>query len=167
MFKDFDKRVDCAVGLRISEAERFILQRGQYSEGCEPSINQTSSFVNMTPMFINIEVKQFNSAKDPMIPLATWIAAEFKKRVMEEYSLDMPVLAITVLGDLWELYIAYAVPTELSQGFRCEFMGPFEMGATTDLVGIFKILNFLWRLTSWGLEEYRTWFEEEILAKYR
>lgn len=102
-----------------------------------------------------------------MIPLAAWIAAEFKKRLTEGYSLDMPVLAITVDGDLWQLYIASATPTESSERFRCHFIGPFEMGATTDLIGIFKILNCLWSFTSWGLKEYRSWFEEEILAKYR
>jgi len=47
------------------------------------SINQTSSWVNYVPMFVNIEGKRKNVPEDPMIQLGAWVAAEFKKRKLE------------------------------------------------------------------------------------
>jgi len=54
-------------------------------------------------LFVNIEVERRHVDKDPMIQLAAWIAAEFKKRKIESYSLEMPVFAVEVVRDNWEL----------------------------------------------------------------
>ena len=89
LYKELNKRIDCAIGLRLSPAERRILGRGRFKSVSMPSINQTSAFVNMTPMFVNIEVKRAHSGQDPLIQLGVWIVAEFKKRQIEGYSLDM------------------------------------------------------------------------------
>ncbi|KAL9632467.1 MAG: hypothetical protein Q9164_005303 [Protoblastenia rupestris] len=80
-FSDLAKKIDMAMGLHPSSAECRQLRRAKFNyKNSVPSINQTSSFVNMTPMFLNIEVKMPNTDKDPLIQLASWIVAEFEKR---------------------------------------------------------------------------------------
>jgi hypothetical protein len=168
LFKDLNKRIDCAIGLRLPTVERKVLERGRYQAFSQPSINQTSTFVNMVPMFLNIEVKRSHSNHDPLIQLAIWVAAEFVKRTIENYSLDMPVLAIAVVEDRWDLYMVYADVKSVGQNrYGCNFVGPFEMGSTMSVEGVFKILGILCSLASWGLADYRLWFEREILGKYK
>lgn len=167
LFKDLDKRIDYALGLRLSVQERDLLERGQYAEYHPTSINQTSNFANLTPLFVNIEVKRRHADRDPMIQLAAWIAAEFNKRKVEGYSLEMPVFAIAIDGDLWELYIAYAESPLAGNDYRLNFLGPIDMGHTKSYQGIFQILDVLCCLARWGLGEYRRWVEREILNKYK
>ena len=45
-------------------------------------------------MFANIEVKNSNTDRDPLIQLGAWVTAEFNKPRMEGFNLNMPVLAI-------------------------------------------------------------------------
>ena len=136
-------------------------------EGAIDSINQTSSFVNFTPIFLNIEVKRKNSNKDPLIQLAAWISAEFEKRRIEHYSLDMPVLAIEIEGDQWGLYIVYAVEGAVEgDSYGLKFIGPKMLGDTSSLQGCFKLLDGLCRCADWGVGKYQAWFREDILVKY-
>lgn len=58
-------------------------------------------------MFLNLEVKRHDPKDDPKVQLAVWITAEFKKRAEEQYDRNMPVLAVAVYGDDWQLWIAY------------------------------------------------------------
>jgi hypothetical protein len=162
-----DKRIDYAVGLRLSAQERDLLERGQFAENYPTSLNQTSNFANLTPLFVNIEVKRRHVEKDPMIQLAAWIAAEFNKRKVEGYSIEMPVFAIAIDGDLWELHIAYSESPLAADDYRLNFLGPFDMGHTKSYQGMFQILSVLCSLARWGLGEYRKWVEREILKKYR
>ena len=167
LFKDLDKRVDYAIGLRLSAPERELLERGQFAENYPTSINQTSNFANLTPIFINIEVKRRHVDRDPMIQLAAWVAAEFTKRKVEEYSLDMPVFAVAIDGDLWELYVAYSESPSAPDDYRLNFLGPFDMGHTKTYLGMLQIVLVLCCLVRFGLGEYREWVEREILNKYR
>jgi hypothetical protein len=168
LFRDLDKRIDYAIGLRLSPQERDLLQRGQFAADGQPSINQTSSFANFTPLFVNIEVKRRHVDKDPMIQLAAWVAAEFRKRQIESYGLEMPVFAVAIDGDLWELYVAYAEdPGAEGKDLRLNFLGPFDMGNTKGWQGLFQILNLLCCLARWGDGEFRAWVQRELLDKYR
>lgn len=58
-------------------------------------------------MFLNVEIKKQHVVTNPLIQLTVWIAAEFKKRMVEGYSRSMPMIAVTVEGHNWQLYIAY------------------------------------------------------------
>ena len=165
LFKDLDKGIDAAIGLNLPTIKRNILETGVSSEGV-PSINQTASFANFVPMFANVEVTTPNTDRDPLIQLGTWIAAEFKKRKNEGYSLDAPVLAIVIEGDAWDLYMVSALEDADSSTFECRFHGPIEMGSTRSLLGVYQILDKLCRCADWGIGEYQTWFNEQVLAKY-
>ena len=46
-------------------------------------------------------------------------------------------------------------------------MGPFTMGTTSDLNGIYQICYRLHILIQWGTHEYRTWFTENVLQRLR
>lgn len=167
-FKDLDKRIDCAFGLDLPTDQTLTLQRGVYAmKGAMDSINQTSSFVNFTPMFANFEVKRKNTNIDPLIQLAAWISAEFEKRKVEDYSLDMPVLVIEIEGDEWGLHIVY-VDREMvkDKGYGLRFVGPMSLGDTKSLEGGFKLLDGLCRCADWGVGSYKDWFEKQILQKY-
>lgn len=117
-------------------------------------------------MFAHFEVKRPNTARDPLIQLGTWAAAEFKKRGQEGYSLDMPVLAIVIEGDSWNSHLVFASEDVENSAFDCRFAGPNAMGSTDDLLGIYKILANLCVYADWGVGKYQTWFNEQILSKY-
>jgi hypothetical protein len=164
VWRVLNKKIDLAMGLDLPTDQKAALQHGEFlCNTRNKSINQTSNWVNFVPMFLNIEVKKKYS-EDPMIQLATWIAAEFAKRQQEGYSLDMPVFAIEIEGDAWNLWIGYWAG---SFPHTLVFMGPESMGDTKSLKGAFKIFYVLQGLAAWGTSSYRAWFEREVLAKYQ
>ena len=126
----------------------------------------------MNPLFahIGIELPYTNRAPGPQ--LGTWAAAEFSKRELEGYSLDMPIASISIIGNRWELWVAYpegfgeGVPEDVDYG-ACVLMGPEPMGDTFGIRGVFEILHYLCKFADWGVSEYRAWFEKEILRRYK
>ena len=78
----------------------------------------------------------------------------------------MPVLAIEIEGDSWNLHMAFAPEDAESGSYECKFVGPIEMGSTKSLLGVYQILDRLCRCADWGIGEYQTWFNEQVLAKY-
>lgn len=63
-------------------------------------------------MFVNIKVKRRYVVKDRAIQLGSWIAAEFRKRLIEGWtdiekngSLGSPVFAIEIETDAWLVYV--------------------------------------------------------------
>ena len=170
LYRDLNKKIDAAMSLHLRPSEKTILHRGRYNttsppHNQRPSINQTSFFTNFSPMFMHIEVKRPNTDKDPLIQLGAWTTAEFTKRSLEGYSLDMPVCAIEVYGDDWNVYLVYArMDNPGAEGsFTTQFVGPIKMGDTTSLKSCFTLLTFLAGIAEWGLGTYRPWFEREIL----
>ena len=135
-----------------------------------PSINPINGeFGALNPFFAHIEIKLPHTDRAPGPQLGTWAAAEFSKRELEGYSLDMPIASISIIGDKWELRVAY--PEGFGEGVDadygpCVLMGPVPIGDTLGMRGVFEILQFLCQCADWGLNEYRAWFEKEILRKY-
>lgn len=173
-FKDLAKRIDAALGLCLDEDETEQLERGRYN-GLGSSINQTQSFVNLVPLFLNIEVKRRHQDVDPLIQLGAWISAEFEKRRVEQYPLDMPTLALEVDGDSWELHIVNAVqfkvPSLVNKSqiddYKLQFLGSIDVGTTKDLAGAFKILDTLRRCIEWGNGPFRDWVGQNIISQYK
>ena len=46
-------------------------------------------------------------------------------------------------------------------------MGPEDLGSTVTLTGIWEIVFRLHVLITWGMTEYKAWFEKYILAWYK
>ncbi|KAL9014008.1 MAG: hypothetical protein Q9173_001333 [Seirophora scorigena] len=158
LFKALNKKIDLAIGLDLLQSQQEELEERQYSlQPNYPSINQVQSYFHLTPMFVNIEVKKKHQARDPLIQLGAWVAAEFNKRRAEEWPMDMPVVAIAIDQDEWTMYIVHHVPKDDGR-FNLRFLGPKPVGTTSEIEGIFRILYILCTLAKWGEEVYRGWF---------
>ncbi|KAL9039959.1 MAG: hypothetical protein Q9180_002211 [Flavoplaca navasiana] len=158
LFKALNKKIDVAIGLDLFQFQQEKLQeRKYYLQPAYPSINQVQSYFHLTPMFANIEVKKKYQNRDPLIQLGAWVAAEFNKRQAEGWPMEMPVIAITIDQDDWQLYIVHHVPKD-DGNFKLRFVGPRSIGNTSDYEGIFRILYVLCSLGKWGEEVYRPWF---------
>ena len=84
----------------------------------------------------------------------------------------MPIASISIIGDQWELYVAYPegfgedVPED-QEYEPCVLMGPVDIGNTMGTPGIFSILQLPCQCADWGLKEYREWFDAESLTKFQ
>lgn len=156
---DLNKKIDYAVGLDLS------LESVRTLNDVQKSINQTASFMNHTPMFLNVEVNRYASARNPRVQLAACIAAEFNKRVSESWSLNMPVLAAEIEQDSWLLHIvAVEVRKKCPAGFILHFFGPIRMGDTFNESNTRNLFSNLCSIALWGQEHFRPWVEKEILG---
>ena len=83
--------------------------------------------------------------------------------------MKMPVLAIAIDGDLWELYIVFArcSKPQAEKDYQLNFMGPYNMGSTYSHEDALRILAVLSSLAHWGLTVCRQWFEADIRAKQK
>jgi hypothetical protein len=188
LYRDLDKRIDYVVGLDLNRTALKTLRRTKYCTTA-PSINQTASFANETPIFLNLEVKRRHVARDPTVQLAAWIAAEFTKRRYEEWDLGFPVFAVEIDGDNWLLRVAAARvvpctsaaaesprneeddaqemgpegPSPLPEDeYELFFFGPLALGNTLTLEGSKMLLANLIDITRWGQSEFRTWWEANV-----
>ena len=166
-----NKRIDAALGLSLKPNERDFLTNVEYKDSA-PSINPiVGEFGHLNPFFAHFEVKLPHTDRAPGPQLGTWAAAEFSKREFEGYSLDMPIACISIIGDEWQLWVAYPegfgedVPEDVGYG-PCVLMGPESIGNTRRIQGVFEIIHYLCKCADWGLKEYREWFDREILTKY-
>jgi hypothetical protein len=157
------------------------------------SINQTSTFCNFTPIFLNVEVKRRHVGKDPAIRLGAWIASEFRKRIIEgrthtkaedaqeSLSLGSPVFAIEIEADAWLLYVVaaqlkppktYSVSEAASkrdengpeQAFEMLFFGPMRLGDTCSMEDTKRLVENLYDIYLWGQTEFGSWWEQTVLA---
>ncbi len=169
--KSLNKRIDAALGLSLTLIEEDFLIKAQYKDAV-PLINPIlSEFGPLNPFFVHFKVRLQDNDRLPGPQLGIWAAAEFSKRELEGYSLDMPIASISIVRDVWELWVAYPEGfgedvAEDDEYGPCVLMGPVSIGNTTGIRGVFEILHYLCKCADWGLKEYREWFEREILRKY-
>lgn len=101
-----ERKIDYIMGLDLDYKTRARLQQGVFRG--EASINQMMTpYSCFTPTFLNVEIKKQLSPVDPLVQLGVWISAEYRKRADKGYDRSMPVLAISVTGVEWVLYMAY------------------------------------------------------------
>lgn len=168
-----NKKVDYALALVLTDEEERILTSavGKYRVPGGTSINQTRDWTSVKPMFESTEVKV--DARDPLIQIAVWICAEFEKRRLEGYTLDLPIPAIAIEGDRWKFWIAYSVKLAKKdhqpggKPYRVQFLGPVAIGSTENAMGVFKIFHVLKAIVSWGLEVYEPQFMKHVFARYK
>ncbi|OXV06132.1 hypothetical protein Egran_06100, partial [Elaphomyces granulatus] len=111
----------------------------------ECSLNQTTDdFHRRSLIAVNIEVKREHGI-DPLVQLGIWSAAGFKKRKLngdDDEAFPMP--GLTVVGHVWELYIAF-----MNEKEQVALLGPFHIGCTDTYFGIFQIIASLTALAEW------------------
>ncbi|KAL9593981.1 MAG: hypothetical protein Q9219_007277 [cf. Caloplaca sp. 3 TL-2023] len=172
-FKPANKKIDQAFALDITKEEKHTLNArvDKYQVSCGASINQTHGWTAFKPMFANLEIKVDD--RDPLIQMGAWVAAEYTKRELEGYPMDIPIPAMIIDGDEWAFHIAYSIQipkkmrTQGGKSFEVQFVGPVKMGNTGEIQGIFKILHVLKAVVRWGLEVYEPEYFKKVLDKYK
>lgn len=87
--------------------------------------------------------------------------------------MDIPVPAVVVEKDLWQVHIAYSKErsaAEMKDGgkpYRVRFAGPINVGDTSSVEGVFRILYVLKAIVQWGFDVYEPEYLQKILVKYR
>ena len=127
------------------------------------SINQTASeWVRFKIIAVNIETKRGTVDEDRAhVHLGTWITAHFARlRRLTSFDTEFPSLPVlSVQGKRWLLMIA----TMKSNG-RIDLIEDFMLGETDSVAGVYQVMTALRRLAQWVNDEYRPWFEREVLG---
>ncbi|KAL8705946.1 MAG: hypothetical protein Q9201_000940 [Fulgogasparrea decipioides] len=155
------KMVDYSMIIRPSEhtLER-IKQR--IIDANDFSINQSDAeYLRFQPISVNVETKRAAiSELTANTQLATWVFAQFEKLERLRWGISsIPILPlIMVQGHEWKLLMAHKATPKQVIIYR-----DLKIGETASLPGIFQVLATLKRLARWTNEEYRTWFENNVL----
>lgn len=126
-------------------------------------INQTSAeWIRFKPIAINIETKKGAVDDDRThVQLSTWLIAQYKRlRQLTNESVKVPSLPVlSVRGGQWSLLIA-----SLRKNGRIYLLEGLVLGDTGSVFGVYQVIAAIRRLARWVNEEYRPWFEREVLG---
>lgn len=126
------------------------------------SINQTNAeYVHRKPLVINVETKA--GAKGDVkvrIQLGTWLVAHFKRlRQLTTETAQLPSLPVlSVQGKSWWLLLATLRPSG-----QIHLIEGRMFGETSSVLGVYKVVAVIRRLARWIKDDYRPWFEREVL----
>ncbi len=129
-----------------------------------PSINQTSAeWIRFNPIAVSIETKRGAVDEDTAyVQLGMWTAAHFAKlrQLTQDRSAALPVLPLVLVqGHEWKMMLASMKPDP-----RIEMLADLPLGDTRTLSGVYRVIAAIRRLAKWIDEQYRPWFEKEVLA---
>ena len=129
----------------------------------KPSINHSAAeYVRFKPIAVSIETKRGNVDEDRMyVQLGIWLSAHFARlRQLTGGDCQLPALpAVIVQGHRWSLMIA-----EVGVDRKVVILKELRLGATDSVLGIYQIIASIRRLAKWVQEEYRPWFESNVLV---
>ncbi|KAL9593349.1 MAG: hypothetical protein Q9219_007591 [cf. Caloplaca sp. 3 TL-2023] len=95
---------------------------------------------------------------DPTVQQAVWKSAWLLKALHHGWDTSLPLPEITVVGHLRSIYLFMAADKGVVM------MGPFSIGTTADVLGVWTILYRLRILFDWGAEVYGQWFHDHVLV---
>ena len=124
------------------------------------NINQTSAeWVRFKPIVISIVIA--TDEDKAHIQISTWLTAQFKRlRQFVGYSVELPSLpVISIFRKRWLLL--FATVNTLGEILLVEDL---QLGDTGSVFGIYKLIAAIRRLARWVHEDYRPWFEREVLG---
>ncbi|KFY24515.1 hypothetical protein V491_02127 [Pseudogymnoascus sp. VKM F-3775] len=155
------KRVDYGLYIEPTkeEAQRVKDRLKRLPDGEVWSINQTEAYyLREKPLFSSIELKKSRSSDDPLLQLAIWNSALFKRLeglldLTQKRGSVLPIPSVTVCGHNWQVCYSYIEEDGRTRMLR----GMVDIGSTLDIVGIYQILRALKVICSYGLEEYWPW----------
>ncbi|KAL8910878.1 MAG: hypothetical protein Q9171_003877 [Xanthocarpia ochracea] len=153
------KMVDWCIGLQLGWEDETIINRA-FSTILPNmrSLNQSLSFIDMVPLFVDIEIKKTNPGRDPEVQLAIWKCAALKKMREMAWDTSMPMPGIVIEGHNWSYYIFVEINADLIM------IGPIAMGSTSTLVGVWTIVYRLNVLIEWGTTTYKKWFTDHVVT---
>ncbi|KAL8938557.1 MAG: hypothetical protein Q9216_003825 [Gyalolechia sp. 2 TL-2023] len=153
------KMVDWSLGLQLGWKDDNIISQAFSTVWPNlRSLNQSLSFIDMSPLFVDIEIKKTNPGRNPEVQLAIWKCAALKKLREMGWDTSMPMPGIVIEGHTWLYYVFVEIEKDLIM------IGPFTMGSTSDLVGIWTLVYRLNLLMEWGTTTYKRWFDDNIVA---
>ncbi|KAL9047053.1 MAG: hypothetical protein Q9214_000270 [Letrouitia sp. 1 TL-2023] len=153
------KMVDWSLGLELNmEEERIVSRAFSKIRPNECSLNQSLSYISRCPFFLDIEIKKSQPVKNPEVQLAIWESGALQKKRHHGWDTSLPMPAITIEGHNWTYYLFIVMNEDLVM------MGPFSMGNTANLLGIWQIVYRLNILIKWGTTTYKAWFDNEVLS---
>lgn len=106
------KKIDTILALELptDRADRAFVK---WPETYRTFMQSTMNLHCRSPIIVNIEVKAANGI-DPLEQLGIWSAAGFQKRLIDgdeqEGILRIPMPGLAIVGDRWDLHIAYRHP---------------------------------------------------------
>ena len=102
------KMIDWALCIKLGdEEEQAIYDAYKRMADEEQSMNQTAGWFRNRVSFLDFEVKKETSAVLPTIQLAVWAGAMYQKRRHHQWSVEAPMLGVSVVGHVWKLYITF------------------------------------------------------------
>ena len=127
------------------------------------SINQSAALgIQFKPIAVSIEAERgLIGEDDAQVQLSIWVSAQFTllKRLTTNETANLPVLPLVFLqGHVWRLMIAAT-----DEEGRITIWKYITLGSTNNVPGIYGIIAAIRRLARWVDEEYRPWFEKEVL----
>ncbi|KAK2804829.1 hypothetical protein FQN51_001471 [Onygenales sp. PD_10] len=166
------KKVDAAVVLSTSNTEVRPLDEEIVTRHPELHFSQSDD-ATMSRLFqlAAIEVKSPDgSYYGASMQMALWLAAGLEKvRLLRAEAVAtgdeeaaesnlLPYPGIAVVGQAWYLHLA----TKKADG-TVVIHGPWMMGDTTNLWGIFRLMAALETIRTWGESTYYPWLRDRIL----
>ena len=129
------------------------------------SINQTESeWVRFKPIAVNIETKRDAVGEDDAhVQLATWLTAQYirlRQLIPNKVKTKLPSFPVlSVQGPRWLLMIA-----SLEENNRINLIKELDLGRTDSVAGVYQVVAAIRRVAQWVNDEYRPWFEKEVLG---
>ena len=130
------------------------------------SINQTAApYVRYRPIGVSIETKKgLVGEEEAHVQLATWMIAQYTRlrQLMTNQATgklpSFPVLSVH--GQRWFLMIAC-----IRENGHMDLIKELLVGDTGSLAGVYQVIAAIRRIAQWVNDDYRPWFEREILGK--
>jgi hypothetical protein len=135
-----------------------------------PSINHTKmEAVRFSPIAVSIETKRGAVDEDTaFVQLGTWVSAHFahlRQLTHDNGPTQLPVLPLVLVqGSDWKLMFAEAKEGADKDKQQTLIFSHVRLGETTSVLGIYQVIEAVRRLARWVDEDYRPWFEREVLA---
>lgn len=103
------RMVDICLALNLEDTAREVVTRSwaTWPDNLR-SLNQTVSYIRIRPLFLDIEIKQLNQDREPLVQLGIWMAGLYQKRKLHGWDQSAPMPGLVVNGDRWDLYIGFA-----------------------------------------------------------
>ncbi|KAL8726540.1 MAG: hypothetical protein Q9166_006647 [cf. Caloplaca sp. 2 TL-2023] len=172
------KIVDWCLGLELDWEDETIINRAFSTVRPNMrSLNQSLSFIDQVPIFLDIEIKKTNPGRDPEVQLAIWACAALKKKREMTWDTSMPMPGIVIEGHNWSYYVFVEIKKDLVclkphllhyirpvLTVRQIMIGPHAMGSTLSLVGVWTIVYRLNLLMEWGTTTYKKWFADQVMT---
>ena len=106
--------VDWCLGMNVDEDDMQIIQQA-YSRA-DPhaaSLNQSLSYIQKHPLFLDIELKKTAQPRDPRVQLAIWASSALLKKRKMGWDTSMPMPALAIDEHYWEYYIFFEMKDKL------------------------------------------------------